>query len=58
MFMQATSFNQPLEWNISNVRDMSHMFNSTHAFNQELEWDTEHVEHMRNIFLNSRGRFK
>ena len=37
MFLNATSFNQPLNsWNVSNVRNMHQMFAGASSFNQPL----------------------
>jgi len=37
MFVEATSFNQPLDkWNVSNVVDMGYMFRDANSFNQPL----------------------
>ena len=35
-FYVATAFNQPLQWKISNVIDMTGMFAEAHSFNQSL----------------------
>ena len=45
MFFCASSFNQPLDlWNISNVEDMSDMFNGASSFNQSLnKWNIYQV---------------
>ena len=52
MFLNATSFNQPIEkWNVSNVTDMSMMFTGATAFNQPLEaWKVSNVKNMSGMF--------
>ena len=37
MFHAAMKFNQPLDWDVSSVTDMSGMFKNAHAFNQPLD---------------------
>ncbi|WP_029330104.1 BspA family leucine-rich repeat surface protein, partial [Metamycoplasma cloacale] len=46
------SFNQPLDWDTSNVKDMNFMFCECSAFNQPLDWDTTNVENMEYMFWN------
>ena len=36
MFYNAHSFNQPLNWNVSNVTNMERMFSFASSFNQPL----------------------
>ncbi len=50
-------FNQPLNnWDTSNVKDMSFMFEGTEKFNQPLNnWDTKKVENMRGMFFEARS---
>ena len=45
MFAGASVFNQPLNnWNVSNVIDMSYMFDFASAFNQPLDkWNVSKV---------------
>ena len=53
MFCNATTFNQPLEWDTAQVTDMSHMFCGATAFNQPLEWDTSRVTDMSGMFSDA-----
>ena len=48
MFNEA-SFNQPIDnWDVSNVTQMSGMFNGATAFNQPLNsWNTSNVGNMQ-----------
>jgi hypothetical protein len=39
MFKRATSFNQPLNWIVTKVLDMSSMFSDARSFNQALKWE-------------------
>ena len=52
MFYKARSFNQPLNnWNVSNVRNMSYMFNFARSFNQSLnKWNVSNDPNMNNMF--------
>ena len=51
MFHRAESFNQPLFQNVSNVADMSAMFEGATSFNQSLDnWDVSNVERMSEMF--------
>ena len=52
MFLNATSFNQPLNsWNVSNVRNMHQMFAGASSFNQPLNnWNVSKVTDMRWMF--------
>ena len=45
-FRSATSFNQPLDWDISNVTSMNRTFLSATSFNQPLDWDISNVTDM------------
>ena len=68
MFSSATSFNQDINtktitkndgskyeaWNVSNVTDMSSMFDHARTFNQDLSrWDVSGVTNMSYMFLNA-----
>ena len=57
MFMDATSFNQPLNnWNVSNVRNMFGMFRDAHSFNQPLNnWNVSKVKYMNFMFMGARS---
>ncbi|WP_201798951.1 BspA family leucine-rich repeat surface protein, partial [Helicobacter trogontum] len=52
MFLNATSFNQPLDsWNVSKVKDMNSMFAGAKSFNQPLDsWNVSKVTNMNNMF--------
>lgn len=42
------------DWNVSNVKDMSHMFEYAVRFNQDIgSWDTENVKDMNRMFLKT-----
>ena len=49
---EYTPFNQPIgNWDVSNVTDMSGMFENAEAFNQPIgNWDVSNVTDMRNMF--------
>jgi surface protein len=55
MFMDATSFNQPLNgWDTSAVTDMEGMFRDAGSFNQPLDgWDTSQVMDMEGMFMGA-----
>ena len=55
MFNNASQFNQNLNWDVSNVTDMSYMFYNATNFNQNLnQWDTRNVINMNsNFFYNT-----
>ena len=55
MFEGATSFNQDLSWDVSNMLDMSNMFKGATAFNQDLSWDVSEVTNMRSMFEGARA---
>jgi len=56
MFYNATSFNQPLNWNINNVRIMNRMFYRATSFKQLLYWDINNPHTMlRQMFVESQG---
>ena len=50
MFSSCTSFNQPLNWNVSNVTDMRQMFGNCTSFNQPLNWNVSNVIYMSDMF--------
>lgn len=53
MFCECSSFNQPLNWNVSNVEDMTLMFAGCHNFNQPLNsWNTSSVMQMSQMFYD------
>ena len=52
MFRDATSFNQPLNWNTSSVTNMSYMFRDATSFNQPLNWDVSSVTTMFQMFFD------
>lgn len=42
------------DWNVSNVKDMSHMFEYAVRFNQDIgSWNTENVKDMNRMFLKT-----
>ena len=53
MFHRASSFNQPLRWDTSNVIDMSCLFSDASSFNQPLRWDTSNVTNMVYMFYKA-----
>jgi len=53
MFANATSFNQDLSWNTSQVTDMRYMFANATSFNQDLSWNTSQVTNMYGMFANA-----
>jgi len=55
MFAEASSFNQPLVWNVNNVHDMSSMFKNATSFNQPLDWNVSSVRDMSYMFKNARS---
>ena len=54
-FAHAYNFNQPLDkWNVSNVKDMSFMFNEAKSFNQNLDnWDISNLENIWCMFFEA-----
>ena len=48
-----TSFNQDINsWDVSNVTDMSNMFDEAYSFNQSLnDWDVSSVTNMQKMFI-------
>jgi hypothetical protein len=55
MFCGAKAFNQPLDrWQVSNVSDMSSVFERTHVFNQPLNtWNVQYVQTMYGLFQDA-----
>ena len=50
MFEGCKSFNQPLDFNTSNVINMGSMFDGCRNFNQSLDFDTSNVINMESMF--------
>ncbi|QDY87736.1 BspA family leucine-rich repeat surface protein [Mycoplasma anserisalpingitidis] len=50
MFTNCKNFNQPLNFNTSNVEDMSNMFWYCTTFNQPINFNTSKVEDMYLMF--------
>ncbi len=50
MFAYTTQFNEPVDFNTSNVTNMYGMFGSAVAFNQPLNFDTSNVTNMYGMF--------
>jgi len=56
MFANTDSFNQPLNWDVSYVGDMSSMFENAKSFNQDIsEWDTSNTYNMEQMFRNAKS---
>jgi surface protein len=57
MFHHAASFNQSIVlWDVSSVRDMSHMFHHASAFNQDIgSWNVSHVTDMSYMFAGAKS---
>ena len=55
LFGRTKSFNQPLDnWNVSNVINMSGMFEGAESFNQPLNnWNVSNVTDMRGLFFGA-----
>ena len=54
MFLYQTNFNKDINWDTSNIDDMSLMFVSASSFNQPLNnWDTSNVTEMRLMFTDA-----
>lgn len=56
--MGAEHFNQPLDWDTSQVVSMDSMFMSAFAFEQVLDWDTSQAKDREDMFVGSMGSFK
>jgi surface protein len=54
-FMNAGSFNHPLDWDTSRVVNMDSTFSRATAFNQPLNWDTRKVTTMSDTFNGARA---
>lgn len=50
VFYHAENFNQPLDWDVSNVRHMGWMFDSASRFNQPLSWAVAKTTDTRDMF--------
>jgi hypothetical protein len=50
LFGQKNNFDEPLDWNVSNVIIMDSMFFGCIKFNKPLYWDVSKVKTMDNIF--------
>ncbi len=55
MFLEATSFNQPVNFNTSKVTNMRAMFRGAKNFNQPLNFDTSNVKDMGHMFYNAKN---
>ncbi len=54
MFSLATSFNQPIIWNVSNVTNMRDLFWNADSFDQDISaWDVSSVTSMINMFFRA-----
>ena len=54
MFRDAYNFNANISnWNVSNVTNMSSMFNNASSFDQDLSWNLSNVTNMSNMFNGS-----
>ena len=53
MFRDASSFNQPVNFDTKKVRNMSGMFQNATSFNQPFNFDTSEVTNMRYMFANA-----
>ena len=53
MFGSATSFNQPVNFNTSNVRDMYSMFGGATSFNQPINFNTPKLYNVANMFAGA-----
>ena len=55
--MDAKAFNQAIgSWNVSNVTDMSEMFNGATSFNQYIgNWDVSNVNDMDGMFMQAKS---
>ena len=55
MFLKANKFNQPLNFDTSNITCMENMFYCAESFNQPLNFDTSNVTNMKSMFYNARA---
>ncbi len=55
MFSGTKQFNQPVDFNTSNVTDMSYMFWGADSFNQALNFDTSSVTNMAGMFWDAKS---
>ena len=55
MFYNDTMFNQPVNFNTSQVRAMSGMFQNAKAFNRPINFDTRLVRNMQNMFQGAKS---
>lgn len=55
MFNKARSFNQPLNLNTQNVKNMRGMFYNAESFNQPLNWNVGNVTDMALMFYNAKS---
>jgi len=56
MFFNAKSFNQDLNWNPLNLKDMTGMFYGATAFNRNIgDWNTEGVTSMKDTFRDAKA---
>ncbi len=54
LFDSAISFDQPLNWDVSKVKDMAAMFYQAKVFNQDLNgWTVGQVTNMENMFAGA-----
>lgn len=54
MFNLATSFNQPITWNIEKVTSLASLFSGATAFNQDIsDWNITSVNSATSVFLNA-----
>ena len=53
MFHNATSFNQPLDFDTRNVTNMRYMFAGATSFNQPLDFDTRNATNMHGMFCEA-----
>ncbi len=53
MFADATSFDQPVNFNTDNVQEMNFMFFNAASFDQPVDFNTANVEHMNSMFAGA-----